>query len=144
MQDYKELFKIGKKLDDDNFCAVIAVATALDISFKRAKRKLEKRGRKHRCSTLTTDTIQVIRNHGYWVGRVRGYLGRKFDDAGITANQAQNRYSKGTYLVTFHGSIDHIACLKDGKYNDWIDKQYRGTAPKFEAKEIYEITKKEI
>ena len=142
MQDYKQLKAIGKKLDDDGFCAVIAVATALDISFKRAKRKLEKRGRKHRCFTLTTDTLQVIRNHGYWVGRVRGYLGRKFDDAGITANQAQKKYNKGTYLVTFHGSIDHIACLKDGQYNDWIDKKY-STAPKFEVCEIYQVTKKE-
>ena len=144
MQDYKELKAIGEKLNDTNFCAVIAVATALDISFKRAKRKLEKRGRKHRRGTLTTDTLQVIRNHGYWVGRERGFLGRRFDDAGITANQAQKKYNKGTYLVTFHGSIDHIACLKDGKYNDWIDKQYRGTAPKFEVKEIYQVTKKEI
>ena len=144
MQDYKQLFKIGEKLNDDGFCAVIALCTVLDISFKRAKRKLEKLGRKHRKGTPTRYTLKALSKHGFKTVRLEHYLGRKYRDAGITANQAQNRYNKGTYLVTFHGSIDHIACLKDGKYNDWIDKKYQGTAPKFEVCEIYQVTKKEI
>lgn len=136
MQDYKTLRDVGTKYNDTNFCGVIALATALDISFKRAKRKLEKLGRVHRQGTYDYQLNRVIRNHGYDI--------RALIDRGMTANQAQKTYTKGTYIVWFHGSIDHIACLKDGQYNDWIDKKYRGKAPKFQVYRIYEVTKQEI
>jgi hypothetical protein len=135
MQDYKELKAIGEKLNDTGFCGVITLATVLDISFKRAKRKLEKLGRIHRQGTYDYTLNRAVRNHGYEVTPLR--------DRGMTANQAQKTYTKGTYIVWFHGSIDHIACLKDGQYNDWIDKKYRGKAPKFQVYRIYEVTKKE-
>jgi GMP synthase-like glutamine amidotransferase len=143
MQTYDKLKEIGLKYNDINFCGVIALCTVLDISFKRAKRKLEKRGRKHRRGTYDHTLHGVIRNHGYNIKMLpegSGYLHRNK----ITANQAQKKYNKGTYLVTFHGSIDHVACLKDGHYNDWVDSKYRGKAPKFQVHEMYQVTKKEI
>ena len=145
MQDYKDLHEIGKKFNDHNFCGVIALATAIDISFKRAKRKLEKLGRLHRRGTMDWTLHRAIRNHGYKVTKVNeSGIGKLWGRGPITANQAQKQYNKGTYLVTFCGSINHVACLKDGRYNDWIDKEYRGKAPKFKVYEMFQVTKKEI
>lgn len=133
MQDYKDLHEIGKKFNDHNFCGVIALSTAVDISFKRAKRKLEKLGRVHRRGTTDHILHKAIKNHGYKVKLISA--------SDMTANQAQKQYNKGTYLVTFHGSIHHVACLKDGRYNDWIDREYRGKAPKFQTFMIHQVTK---
>lgn len=139
MQDYKQLDEIGKKLNDTNFCGVIALATVLDISFKRAKRKLEKLGRKHRKGTYDSVLHKAIKNHGYSLKSVMSPM-----DWRLTANQAQKKFSNGTYIVTFAGSIYHVATLKDGRYNDWIDKEFRGKAPKYKVFQIYQVTKKEI
>ena len=159
MQDYLILCGVGEKLGDDGFCAVNALATATGYSFQRCQRKLAKHGRKFRRGTIQVSVERALKAFGYQMKHaykssteVR-YRKRRTNSCiyeeqilvsvGLNANQFAKKYSKGTYFVSFHGSIDHVACLVDGVYNDWIDKKYRGKAPKFIVDEAYLITKKE-
>lgn len=159
MQDYLILRKAGEKLGDDNFCTINALATATGYSFRRCKRKLEKHGRKFRRGTNQFVQERALKAFGYQMKFVYKsstdvrYRKRRTNSCvyeeqilvsvGLNANQFAKKYNKGTYFVSFHGSIDHVACLVDGVYNDWIDKKYRGKAPQFIVYEAYLITKKE-
>lgn len=159
MQDYLILRKAGDKLGDDNFCTINALATATGYSFSRCKRKLEKHGRKFRRGTTQFVQERALKAFGYQMKHaykssteVR-YRKRRTNSCvyeeqilvsvGLNANQFAKKYNKGTYFVGFHGSIDHVACLVDGVYNDWIDKKYRGKAPQFIVDSAFLITKKE-
>ena len=148
MQDYLVLKSIGEKLGDDGFCAVNALATVTGYSFKRCQRKLAKHGRKFRRGTGYPTQREALKACGYSSKRIYNSSlavtrNGKLRTVGLNANQLAQKYNKGTYLVRFHGSIKHVACLVDGVYNDWIDKKYRGKAPQFVVYEAYLITKEE-
>jgi len=148
MQDYLTLRKAGDKLGDDNFCTINALATATGYSFSRCKRKLEKHGRKFRRGTTQFVQERALNAFGYEAKRMHTGVLRVMSNGivrmtGLNANQFAKKYNKGTYFVDFHGSIDHVACLVDGVYNDWIDKKYRGKAPQFIVDSAFLITKKE-
>jgi len=148
MQDYLTLRKAGDKLGDISFCAVNALATVTGYSFKRCQRKLEKHGRTFRKGTMRAVQERALNAFGYEAKRMHTGVLRVMRNGivrmtGLNANQFAKKYNKGTYFVSFHGSIHHVACLVDGVYNDWIDKKYRGKAPQFIVDEAYLITKKE-
>jgi len=134
MQTYKELLKEAQKLNDKGFCGVIAFATLANISFKRAATKLEKAGaRKHRTGTLDDGVVKVLENQGLTVDRI------PVTPNTMTAHQATKRYSRGRYFVVFHGTINHHAALVNGKFNDWIDREHRGKAPRYKISKIYRV-----
>lgn len=155
MQDYLVLRDAGIKLGDDNFCTVNALATATGYSFRRCKRKLEKHGRKFKRGTNDFVQERALKAFGYQMKHmykssleIRHRKRRTYTEAicvtvGLNANQFAKKYNKGTYFVGFHGSIDHVACLVDGVYNDWIDKKHRGKAPQFIVDSAFQITKME-
>lgn len=147
MQDYLLLKRIGEKLGDDGFCTVNALATVTGYSFKRCQRKLAKHGRKFRRGAGYATQHEALKAFGYSSKRMYNSSlevtkSGRLRTVGLTANQFAQKYNKGTYYVRFHGSINHVACLVDGVYNDWIDKKYRGKAPQFIVYEAYSITKK--
>jgi len=138
MQTYKELLKEGEKLNDTNFCSVVALSTLADISFKRAKRKLEKAGaRTHGTGADIMGFLKVLKNQGKTVNAI------PVADS-MTANQATKRFKTGKYFVVFNGSICHCAALVDGKYNDWIDQSVRGKAPRYKIAIIFRITENNV
>lgn len=148
MQDYLILRDAGYKLGDYGFCAVNALATVTGYSFQRCQRKLAKHGRTFRKGAMQAMQERALNAFGYeakrmYTGVLRVMRNGTIRMTGLNANQFAKKYSKGTYYVRFHGSIHHVACLVDGVYNDWIDKKYRGKAPKFIVDEAYLITKKE-
>ena len=134
MQTYKELLKEGEKLNDTNFCSVVALSTLADISFKRAKRKLEKAGvRTHGAGADVMGFLKVLQNQGKTVSAIQV-------SGTMTANQATKRFKTGKYFVVFNGSICHCSALVNGKYNDWIDQSVRGKAPRYKIALILKIT----
>ena len=148
MQDYYLLKIIGDKLGDAGFCTVNALATVTGYSFRRCQRKLAKHGRKFRRGAGYPTQREALNAFGYSSKRIYKSSREvtrtgRFRTVGLNANQFAQKYNKGTYYVTFHGSIHHVACLVDGAYNDWIDKKYRGKAPQFIVDEAYLITKME-
>jgi hypothetical protein len=136
MQTYKELVREGYKLGDNGFCGVITTATITGLSYKRAKTKLEKLGRKPRKGTKPEYYLKVIRGQGYEVKRLDELSRNRY-----TWNQISQKCPKGKFIVESYGSINHVAALVDGKYIDWTDKSERGKAPKFSAYVVYQVTK---
>lgn len=148
MQDYLILRDVGNKLGDAGFCTVNALATVTGYSFKRCQRKLAKHGRKFRRGAGYPTQREALKAFGYSSNRVYNSSlevtrNGRLRTVGLNATQFAKKYSTGTYLVRFHGSIHHVACLVDGVYNDWIDKKYRGKAPQFIVDSAYLITKEE-
>lgn len=148
MQDYLKLKDVGYKLGDEGFCTVNALATVTGYSFKRCQRKLEKHGRKFRRGADYSTQLGALKAFGYTSKRIHtGTLNATRNGnirmTGLNANQFANKYNEGTYLVIFHSSINHVACLVNGVYNDWINKKYRGKAPQFIVDSAYLITKLE-
>jgi len=61
-ETFETLNRVAReKFRDNNFCTVVAVATVTGLSFARARRKMEKVGRKHRCGTYPSQYHDAIR-----------------------------------------------------------------------------------
>ena len=151
MQDYLKLRDVGYKLGDDGFCTILSTATITGLSFQRCRRKLEKYGRKRGEGAYTWVQLKALKAFGYSsksMYQKTTTMSHQFPyraiSKGLTANQFSEKYNKGVYLVRIASSnMCHVACLVDGVYNDWIDKKYRGKAPKFLVDEAFLITKLE-
>lgn len=126
-RSYESLAKVGQKYyNDTNFCTVIAVATVCQMSFGKARAKMEKAGRKHRKGTFPSVYHGVIKARGYEMESIGGYLGDHVRTMG-------KKLGKGTYLVQVRG---HVLAIVDGKINDWSEDRA------LRVRTVYKITKK--
>ena len=83
MRDYKELAKIGRTYyRDTNFCSVIAVSTICNISFGKARVKLEKAGRAHKKGVYAFQYHAVIKSRGFNLELVIGFEGTQIKTIG--------------------------------------------------------------
>jgi hypothetical protein len=135
-ETYETMARIGReKFRDDNFCTVIAVATVTGISFARARRKMEKVGRKHRCGTYPRQYHDVIKRQGYEMKPCYGIL------LGRTVNNVVgNLPEKGTFLIR---TARHVLAVVDGVINDHTAPEINGGPSKRIVKSIYQVTKEE-
>ena len=112
MERYKELARVATKYhNDNNFCAVVAVAVAANKKFCKIKSMLEKEGRKHRQGTPISYTTKVLNKLGYRLERYDGYSWPK-----TLTTATRMLPSKGTFLLR---TRSHITCIKDGVMEDW-------------------------
>lgn len=110
MRTYEKLRHAGMAhYNDWNFCSVIATATACNISFGKAKHKLENKGREHRKGCW--HFYDVIQDRGFALEEVDGYYNTFVRKLG-------ERLPKGTYIVL---TSRHVACMVDGVMNDWSE-----------------------
>ena len=112
MRKYEDLALVAKKYyKDSNFCSVVAVATVCNMSFGKARIKMEKAGRPHRKGALSDTFHNVIKNRGFDIEFVPGYWGHQVKTMG-------KKLGKGTYLVEIR---NHVIAFVDGVCNDWSD-----------------------
>ena len=135
-EDFKIMEKIGiEKYKDTNFCTVVAVATVTGLSFARARRKMEKVGRKHRCGTYQRQYHDVITRQGYEIKPCYEIL------IGRTVNSVVgNLPKKGTFLLL---TRQHVATVVDGVINDHTTPEINGGPSRRIVKRIHQVTKKE-
>jgi len=128
-QAYKDLAKVGHTYySDTNFCTVIAVATVCNMSFGKARIKMEKAGRKHKNGAYTHQYHEVIKRRGFKLEAIDGFVGHHVNTMG-------RKLGKGTFLVQVAG---HVLAVVDGVVNDWSAER------KLRVKTVYKVTKEEI
>jgi hypothetical protein len=98
---------------DYNFCSVVAVATAFNISAGRAHRLLAKKGRVNRRGPEWSWLTDVIREEAKRHGK---YASFTKDWDGVTINQFKKAHPTGTWILAVKG---HVLTLKDGEFQDW-------------------------
>jgi len=128
-EDYETMNRIAKyKYLDSGYCSVIATATVTGLSFARARRKLERLGRKW-CKGLPYGVYKkAIEQQGYKVTTCR------YDLVGTTVNQAAKQLPQGKFLIRIN---KHVLAIVDGVVNDWSEGR------KFKVKSIHQVTKEE-
>lgn len=126
MRKYKDLDLVAKKYyKDSNFCSVVAVATVCNMSFGKARIKMEKAGRPHRKGAYQWHYHEVIKRRGFKLEPVYGFEGHHAKTMG-------KKLSSGTYLVSVRG---HVLAIVDGVINDWsASRSHR-------VREVYRVTK---
>lgn len=126
-ETYETMSKIGKyKYFDSGYCSVIATATVTGLSFARARRKLERLGRK-RCKGLSYGVYRkAIEQQGFKVTTCHYNL------IGMTVNQVAKQLPQGKFLVRIN---KHVLAMVDGVVNDWSEGR------KFKVKSIHQVSK---
>jgi len=146
MNTYKELDKVGKSYGDRNFCSVISVAIACNVSFEIAHNAMEHAGREFGKGAHPAQLETALNLLGYYTSRKaprheyatgQGCVWDKYEDRyvlkykyGTTGNN--NIPSKGTFIVTTN---QHVLTMRDGVIEDFTDNR------KFRIKSIHEVTK---
>lgn len=133
-ETFETLNRVAReKFRDNNFCTVVAVATVTGLSFARARRKMEKVGRKHRCGTYPSKYHDVIKRQGYETKPCYGIL------IGRTVNNVVgNLPEKGTFLLR---TAKHVIAVVDGTINDHTSPEINGGPSKRIVKSIHQVTK---
>ncbi len=126
MREYKDLEWVAKKYYKDyNFCTVVAVATVCNMSFGKARIKMEKAGRPHRYGAYQWQYHEVIQRRGFKLEPVYGFEGHHVKTMG-------KKLGSGTYLINVRG---HVLAIVDGVINDWsASRSHR-------VREVYRVTK---
>lgn len=104
---YKDLWHVARKYyNETNCCSVIAVASLCDISFGKARKIMEKHGRKHRKGSWAF--LDVIVKRGYKFIPVTEYDGTFVKKLG-------DRLPSGNYCII---TAQHVLAMHDGVVND--------------------------
>lgn len=131
-------------LNENNDCAVKAVAAACCVSYEDAHQVLKKLGRVDRQGTYYRTIRQAVRFFGFDMieeikaERIAQYPGVHKNLQNITTHHPDRFpkvWSEGTYLFYTTG-FKHVLCVKDGVNHDWT----RGSAKRVEA--VFRIVKK--
>ena len=112
MNTYETLSRVARLYypKENNYCAVIAVAVAADVSYGKARSYLFKEGRKEGKGTPPLWTYKVLNKLGYGL---HDYTGNWPKTLATAARVLPNR---GTFAI--HTSR-HISMVKDGVLQDW-------------------------
>jgi len=125
-RSYESLAEVGRKhYKDTNFCTVVAVATVCEMSFGKARIKMEKAGRPHRYGAYQWQYHEVIQRRGYKIEPVYGYEGHHVKTMG-------KKLGQGKWLVNVRG---HVLAVVDGKINDWSEDR------SLRVREVFKVTK---
>ena len=115
-QNYEHVRMIMKSpsgYNENNFCTVVAIATAFNWSAGKAHRLLAKHGRNHRkgpkCSGFTPALIEAAGKAGRSIE-----FTKEFD--GVTINRFTKQNTKGTWVLLVRG---HTLTVIDGVIQDW-------------------------
>ena len=112
MRTYEALSLVTRKHypRENNYCAVIAVAVAADVSYGKARSYLFKEGRKDGKGTYPVWTYRALNNLGYGI---HDYSGRYSKTLATAARVLPKR---GTFAIHTRG---HISVVQDGVLQDW-------------------------
>ncbi len=112
MRTYEALSLVARKHypQENNYCAVIAVAVAADVSYGKARSYLFKEGRKDGKGTQPVWTYRALEKLGYTTAEYSG----KYPKTLATAARVLPK--RGTFLIHTRG---HISAVKDGVLQDW-------------------------
>ena len=112
MRTYEALSLVARKHypKENNYCAVIAVAIAADVSYGKARSYLFKEGRKDGKGTYPRWTYNVLNKMGY---ALHGYTGNYPKTLSTAARVLPKR---GTFVIL---TRSHISAVKDGVLQDW-------------------------
>lgn len=112
MRTYEALSLVARKHypKENNYCAVIAVAIAADVSYGKARSYLFKEGRKDGKGTPPVWTYNALEKLGY---NKTEYSGRY---PKTLATAARILPKRGTFAIHTRG---HISVVQDGVLQDW-------------------------
>ena len=112
MRTYEALSLVARKHypKENNYCAVIAVAVAADVSYGKARSYLFKEGRKDGKGTYPKWTYSALNKLGYVL---HGYVGNWPKTLATAARVLPKR---GTFALLTRG---HISVVRDGVLQDW-------------------------
>ena len=112
MRTYEALSLVARKHypQENNYCAVIAVAIAADVSYGKARSYLFKEGRKDGKGTYPAWTYRALEKLGYTTTEYNG----KYPKTLATA--ARILPKRGTFAIHTRG---HISVVQDGVLQDW-------------------------
>ena len=112
MRTYEALSLVARKHypKENNYCAVIAVAVAADVSYGKARSYLFKEGRKDGKGTYPVWTYRALEKLGYTTTEYNG----KYPKTLATA--ARILPKRGTFAIHTRG---HISVVQDGVLQDW-------------------------
>lgn len=130
---YESCVRAGNKMRDGGFCGVIALATALQIPFKKAFYLLEAKGRKKGKGSSPQAMFEIIEELGFKVeiiqckrnlhyrGDDRKFLklDEQYDDRIKTVITAQKHLPKTGKYICFVGS--HVLTIRNGNVEDWSE-----------------------
>jgi len=133
MRTYEALSQVARKHypQENNYCAVIAVAVAADVSYGKARSYLFKEGRKTGKGTYPVWTYRALAKLGYTTAEYNG----KYPKTLATAARVLPK--RGMFLIHTRG---HISAVKDGVLQDWA----AATGSRKRVLDIYEIKPKGI
>lgn len=126
---YAELAKIGQRYyNDAGFCGVIALSTAAQVSYGKARAYLERSGRITRKGTTLDQQIEAGDLLGISARRdyplISQFYGKPVSV--VTRSLSQD----AVWYITTKG---HIFCMANGVVNDWMKDR------KFKVTSIYKI-----
>lgn len=101
---YHEIRKIGKEQGDDNFCSVIALAVALDISYEQSWNLFRMVGRRANKGVSDRQIQSALRTAGV-----------VFESIKVTAKTVRTFKYKGNFIVT---TCNHALAHQDGETLD--------------------------
>ena len=112
MRTYEALSLVARKHypKENNYCAVIAVAIAADVSYGKARSYLFKEGRKDGKGTPPLWTYNALEKLGYAKAEYSGRYPKTL------ATAARVLPKRGTFLIHTRG---HISAVQDGVLQDW-------------------------
>jgi hypothetical protein len=125
--NYKEALKMSDALNEDNDCAIIAIAIATNTPYTLVRNEFAKSGRKSRKYAYSIHTNSIVAKLGFRMQRMTVQS--------TTVRSLPRELRTGTYLVRIEG---HILCLKNGKIEDSSE------AESFHIREVCRITRKEL
>ena len=128
---YESCVRAGTKMQDGGFCGVIALATALQIPFKKAFYLLEAKGRKKGKGSSPQAMLEIIEELGFKVeiiqttrrlkyrsdSRIFHKLDEQYDDRIKTVITAERYLPKQGRFICFVGS--HVLTIRNGVVEDW-------------------------
>ena len=133
MRTYEALSLVARKHypQENNYCAVIAVAIAADVSYGKARSYLFKEGRKDGKGTYPVWTYRALNKLGYGT---LDYSGRY---PKTLATAARILPKRGTFAIHTRG---HISVVQDGVLQDWA----ASTGSRKRVLDIFEIKPRKI
>jgi len=107
---------IRKRLDETNDCSVIALSIVGRMTYKKAHELCKANGRIHRKGMFTHQTVNMLRNLGFTVERVKNL--KQENGSKFTPKTIGNKLKTGYYLCAVRA---HIFAVVNGDVEDWSE-----------------------
>lgn len=136
-QSYEEMCKVGRRhYKDTGFCTCVAVASAAQVNFGKARSalmnpslhgvnaRLHRKGGSHATILRSLEElgVKVVDLPVWGEDNTLRVCGFDHEWYGLTLVSLENEKPKGMYLLFTKG---HVTFMKDGVINDWSSKRAR-------------------